>query len=139
VPIPTAYTEEALGEYMLTILGVVGQVLQYTSASFDEEIADTLLAYGVANIAQATDIKKLRALAKVAAWQKANADLVAFYDYQADGGKFDRSQMQAMAEKALAQAQTGALAYDPNYQAQVTRERPVNDPYRYIPDEERTL
>jgi hypothetical protein len=139
MPAPTAYTEEALGEFMLTVLGVVGQVLQYTSASFGEEVSDTLLAYGVADIAQATDIKKLRALAKVAAWQKANDDLVAFYDYQADGGKFDRSQMQAMAEKALASALAGALAYDPNYQVQVTREKPVNDPYRYIPDEERTI
>lgn len=139
MPVPTAYTEEALGEYMLAVLGVVGSVLGYTSESFDEAIADTLLSYGTNNIAQATDIKKLRALAKVAAWQKANDDLVAFYDYQADGGSFDRSQMQAMAEKALAQAQAKAIAYDPNYQVQVTREKPVNDPYRYVSDEERTL
>ena len=139
MPIPTAYTEESLGEYMLSVLGLVGSVLGYTSASFAEEVIDAVLAYGVSDIAQATDIKKLRGLAKIAAWQKASAGLIAFYDYSADGGSFDRSQMQAMAEKALAQAHADALLYDPNYQVGIVRARPVNDPYRYTPEDEQTL
>lgn len=139
MPIPTAYTESQLGEYMLSVLGVVGSVLEYTSASFGEQVTDALLDYGVTDIAQATDMKKLRGLAKVAAWKKAKDDLGAYYDYQADGGTFDRSQMQAMAEKSLAQAVTDALPYDPNYVINITRARPVNDPYRYTPEDEQTL
>lgn len=139
MPIPTSYTEYTLSEYMLACLGVVAQVLDYTSGSFDEAVNDVLIAYGVTDISQATDIKKLRGLAKVAAWQKANDDLVAYYDYQADGGRFDRSQMQAMAAKSLEKAQAEAIAYDPNYQVRIVRQRPVNDPYRYVHEEERTL
>lgn len=139
MPLPTSYTEQSLSEYMLACLGVVGQVLEYTSGSLEEAVNDALIAYGASDIAQATDIKKLRGLAKVAAWQKANDDLVAYYDFSADGGKFDRSQMQTMAAKSLEKAQADAIAFDPNYQVRIVRQRPVNDPYRHVPEEERTL
>lgn len=137
--IPTSYTESTLADYMLAVLGVVGQTLEYTNASFGEAVNDALVAYGVNEISQATDIKKLRALAKVAAWKKACDDLVGFYKFSADGGTYDRNQMREMAEKALTLAQADAAAYDPSYVVGIVRAAPVNDPYRYTPEDEQTL
>lgn len=137
--IPTSYTETTLAEYMLAVLGVVGQTLGLSSSSFGEAVTDTLLAYGTDDISQATDMKKLRALAKAAAWKKACDDLVGFYRFSADGGTFDRNQMREMAEKALTLAQADAAAYDPNYVVGIVRAASVNDPYRYTPEDEQTL
>lgn len=137
--IPTSYTETTLGEYMISVLGVVGQVLDYSSSSMAEAVNDVLLAYGVDDISQATDIKKLRALSKMVAWKKACDDLVGFYKFSADGGTYDRNQMREMAEKALTQATADATAYDPNYVVGIVRAKPVNDPYRYTPEDDQTL
>ncbi len=71
--VPSAYTETELKQFMVTALGHIAPVLTWTvdTAQIGEAINDTLLEYGVNDIEDATDIKKLRALAKFTVWQAA--------------------------------------------------------------------
>jgi len=141
MPVPTAYTEETLAIYMHEKLGNIAGVLGYSldGGSYNEAIIDTLIAYGVTSIDNATNIKKLRALALVEAWKMAVADLSTRHDFSADGGSYNRSQMFENASKAMESAQVEALAYDTNYQVGRTRVINISDPYQVIPDEDRKL
>jgi len=142
--VPSSYTEKELAAYMHGELGPVAAALGLAVGSTDagsyaEAVNETLLQYGVATIAQATDMVKLRALARVYAWRKVVGLLTALFDFAADGGEYNRSQMIVAAEKNLARAVIDALEYDPVYRVRTTRQRMVNDPYRYVEDEDRTV
>jgi hypothetical protein len=144
MPAPTAYTEKSLAEFMHSELGRVATVLGYSVGSNDagdyaEAVNETLLVYGANTITDATSIQKLRALARLEAWKKAVGDLTTFFKFSADGGSFERQQMFDQAKAKMESANVAAMAYDSAYSAVVTRVTPVNDPYRYIPEDERTL
>lgn len=106
--IPTAYTESTLRSYMAASLGAIADTLGLDQTSFIEAVNDVLLAYGVSDVAQATDIAKLRALARVEALRVAQASVALAYDFAADGASFDRSQMAARIAALLAQAEADA-------------------------------
>ena len=67
---PTSYSEIELKGYMLNILEGVGPSSAWSMVAFDEQINDVLIDYGVSDIANATDIPKLRTIARVHAWRK---------------------------------------------------------------------
>lgn len=141
---PTVYTEKTLGDFMHQELGKVAGVLGYAvgvadAGSYAEAVNESLLSYGVATIDLATDTRKLRALARVEAWKKACDDLAGMYRFSADGASYNREQMFKQAESKLALCLFMSLSYDSNYQITVTKTRPVQDPYRYVPEDERTL
>ena len=94
---------------------------------------------GVTAISQAVDIAKLRSLARVQAWRKVCSLLAALFDFVAEGASYHRSQMYDAAEKNLERARLDALPYDASYVVGTTREVMVNDPYRYLPEDDRTL
>lgn len=129
---PTAYTESSLISYMRTITKAVSESLNLNSGDFQEAVNDVLDVYGVDDIADATDISKLRALAKVAAWRTVNDLLITTaYDFSADGGSYKLSQMKEGAEKALELAEQAAAeaGYSVGYAIEIgTLTRP-NDPY----------
>jgi hypothetical protein len=109
--IPTAYTEQELSEYMLSVTSAVSETVGETglqSWHFAEAVNDVLVAYDVTDIADAIDIAKLRSLAKVEAWRTVIGYLMTAYDFSADGASYKRSQMLAAAEKAMASAQADA-------------------------------
>lgn len=109
--IPSAYTESDLAAYMRNVTKAVSDVLGLVAGDFAEAVNDALSAYGVSGIADATDIAKLRMLAKVAAWRTVNDALITTaYDFSADGGSYKLSQMKAGAEKALELAEQAAGA-----------------------------
>lgn len=130
--IPTAYTEIGLTAYMRNVTKAVSDTLNLNQGEFQEAVNDVLTVYGVDDIADATDITKLRALAKVAAWRTVNDLLITTaYDFSADGGSYKLSQMKAGAEKALELAEQAAAeaGYSVGYAIQMgTLTRP-NDPY----------
>lgn len=113
MPVPTAYTEDSLAAFMHAALRDVATALGWSVAAgdYDEPVTDALIAYGEDDIADATDIQKLRALARVAVWQAAVDATVGDYDFSADGGSYSRSQLHAQALARLAQAQQQAAAY----------------------------
>lgn len=85
--IPTSYTEQTLADYMVTVTEQVSAAIGLDFASFGEAINDTLIAYGESDIADATNIKKLRALAKVEAWRRCVEALAARYDKSRNDGQ----------------------------------------------------
>ncbi len=106
---PTSYTESSLISYMRSVTQAVSDTLGLNAGAFQEAVNDVLVVYGVDDITDATDITKLRALAKVAAWRVVNDWLLTTaYDFSADGGSYKLSQMKEGAEKALAQAEQAA-------------------------------
>ncbi|HLA87370.1 MAG TPA: hypothetical protein VJL10_05085 [Anaerolineales bacterium] len=140
--IPTSYTESTLATFMHAALGDVAVVLGYANpATYAETINDTLLAYGtddISTISGQAGILKLRTLAKVFAWQKAVGDLSTRFHFSADGGNYDRQQMFENAKKTLDSLEIAAMAYDPAYSVVITKSRYKNDPYTYVPLDERT-
>lgn len=142
---PTAYTEVGLGQFMLHELGNVAGALGWVNAQqVQPAIDEALLVYGVADIASATDVRKLRALARVQVWRLAVQSLAADYDFRADGGDYKRSQLFDRASKALDRAVADAAEYDPapvSYGAVVGVDSVVSihDPYVMLTDEEAVL
>lgn len=131
MPIPAAYTEQELGAYMLGVTGGLGTRLELAVADFDEGVTSALLAYGVDDIANADDIAKLRALARVEAWRTAWNHATGAYDFTADGSSFKRSELAKQAQAQLEQAEREAMAYGGIVGYTVTAARMVyaNDPY----------
>ena len=75
----------------------------------------TLELYGVATEALATDARKLHAIADIAVWRQALADVSLDYSFSADGGSYSRSQQADMVRKNLDDAINAAVAYSAQY------------------------
>lgn len=75
----------------------------------------TLEMYGVSTEEEATNTRKLHALADVAVWRQALNDVSLDYDFNADNAGYKRSQQADMIRKNLDTAETAAMAYLPNY------------------------
>lgn len=141
---PTSYTELALAMYMHATLREVGEALgwQPSAGDYDEAVNETLLTYGASDIAAISgqaNIRRLRTLARVQAWQQVVNATAGDYAFSADGASYHREQVHAQALSNLRQAQTEALAYDPDYRVGVDRIEHKHDPYTYLPEDRRTL
>jgi len=146
MPAPNIYTEKTLADFMNAELGKVATVLVYVvgaldAGSYQEAVNESLLRYGAATVNLATDIMKIRALARVEAWRKAVNDLSTNYRFSSPDGSFERETVFRQAVTNLERAQGLAAPYDNLglYVISTSRVIPVNDPYRYIPEEERTM
>lgn len=128
---PTSYTESSLAAYMHAVLGDTAGVLGWAQpANYLDVVDNTLLAYGVSDIAEATDIAKLRALARREVWRAVVAALVPHVDFETDGQRVSESQMRRAAESALAVAEADCAALNIGaYAVQVGTFRFTNDPY----------
>lgn len=130
--IPSSYTEFSLAAYMLAVTGNVAAALGWDIENFDEAVNDALVAYGVSSIADATDIAKLRALAKVEAWRTAVNGTAADIEFSADGGTYKRNQMHEQALAALERAEAAAMAagYADSYAPAISMGSMIHvDPY----------
>lgn len=145
--IPTAYTEGEIAAYMITSLTKVAGVLEWTASSGEvlDAVIETLLAYfgeagAESTIDHATDIRKLRVLARRAIWRAAVVALGTEYTFSTDGQSFQRSDMAKYASAMLATAEADAAAFDTGTAQPITMMtlRYPADPYIVIPPEERT-
>ena len=151
MPIPTSYTEKTLAEFMHVTLGKTAKALDLHfdpngPGDYAEAVNDTLLAYGTDDISTITGlaaIKKLRILATASAWQYVVNNFAALYDFSADGGTYDRSQMFDNAQKML---ETAAGVVNANYGAganpntiRIRRVDHIHDPYSVRDRSERPL
>lgn len=137
---PLIYTEATFKVYLHAALGAAATALGWTvdGGDYDEIVNETLLAYGVADIADAADIRKVRALGRREAWRGVITAVSLDYDFKADGGSYSRSQMQEQARQAFALAESEALPYDDAYTVEVGRLELDYDPYQPDPWEEAT-
>ncbi|MDI6769742.1 MAG: hypothetical protein QMD04_08705 [Anaerolineales bacterium] len=113
--VPAAYSELTLAQYMHAELGPVAKVLEYPEPAeepgiYREAVNEVLLSAGVSDISQIADIRKVRALARREAWAMAVKALSTYYNFSADGARYDQSQMHAQAKAALDQAIGDCLA-----------------------------
>lgn len=127
--LPTVYTEGDLIDYLVLVLGEAGAVLGLDADApiMAEVVNDTLLAYGVADLAEATDIPRLRALGRWRAWLAAVDSLAGYYTVSlpAEGGQLTLSQLSDQATRRLQAAEIEAGAYGSGYALSV---RPLSDP-----------
>lgn len=107
--IPTSYTESELRTYMLGVVSAVANALGWTATDFAEAVNDALSTYGVSDITEATNIAKLRSIAKVEAWRAIAGATVADFQFSADGGSYSRQQMHQQAVAALQRAEAEAV------------------------------
>ena len=143
---PVSYTEKTLADFMHAELGKTGSLLAYAvgaadAGSYQEAVNETLLNYGASTVDGAVDIQKLRALARVEAWRKAVGDLTTAYRFTSEGSTFDRGRLYQQAVETLLRAKSLAVQWDNSgcYVITVTRALPVNDPYRYVPEDLNTI
>jgi hypothetical protein len=104
---PTSYTDQELKEFMHSVAAGVAAVLEWSVASgdYDEPLNDVLLGLGLDDASGATNVRLLRAAAKVAVWRAALAGLAAHVDETTDEDSFRSSQMHEMARRNLALAE----------------------------------
>lgn len=93
------YTDVTIAQWMLTQLGGVGEALNLTVASFDTE--EVLRQYGTTDFSLATDIDKLRLVARFVAWSRALDEVAADYNFSEGGASYQRSQMYDMIAKQV--------------------------------------
>lgn len=95
--IPDRYSETTLAEFMLRELRSVAGELGWSDTNpdgdFQDAVDDTLVLYGVNDIDNASNIPKLRALARYAVWKAAQKDAASHTDFSADGGSFSEDQL----------------------------------------------
>jgi len=141
---PANYTESSLKAYMHAILAEVGTALSWdvTSTNYDEPLNETMLAYGtddVTAITSADERRKLRTLARREAWRQAMYSTASDYNFTADGARFERAAIHKHCSAMFKQAESEAMVYpDPAYAVSVDSVTYKNDPYRYLPDANRT-
>jgi hypothetical protein len=136
VAVPTSYTESQLKAFMITALGRIATVIDWDADTDQvaEAVNDTLLAYGVDDIADATDIVKLRALSRYSVLQAAHAWLATDFRFSADGGSYDRQQVFDHVGSLLDTAHSEAFAYLPRYTVKASTVGYPADPYINDPD-----
>lgn len=142
---PSSYTEKSLAEFMQRSLGKVAKALNLTAGpnganDFQEAVDDCLILYGsedVATVSGPDNIAKLRALARVAAWRYVVTNFSVLYDFSADGGSYNRSQLFKNAKDMLALVESQAVVYEtPVYAVEVHSARYKHDPYATLPIDE---
>src|SRR5687768_4647591 len=111
--VPVAYDAGTLTEHIVQVLGPVADVLEWVhgGAPYSTILTRTLIGYGVSDIADATDIPKLLALAEMEAWRLAVGHLGTHVTFSADGQSVDLSDMVDEARKNLADARFAAMSY----------------------------
>lgn len=107
---PTVYTEASLAEFMhIGVLKAVATVLGWSvgAGSYAEAVNEAVLSYfaGTGDIAAATDIRRLRAVARCEAWRAVVEETVSDFDYTADKATYKRSQINDQARRALERAE----------------------------------
>lgn len=137
MPIPTAYTEGELATYMHATLGELATWLGLlpNTTSYEQQITDSLIAYGVSDIGSAADIAKLRAVAKREAWRMAMERTAIAYNISADDQRFDREKIHEHCKNMYNLAASAAAQYvgdDPSYSVQIYTMVDPNDPYKPV-------
>lgn len=105
-----------LAAYITSNFGQVKTQLGWSDSLQITAITEkTLEMYGVSTEAEATNTKKLHAIADLAVWRQALNDVSLDYNFSADGASYSRSQQADMIRKNLNDAITDAVAYSANY------------------------
>lgn len=110
--VPSSYSASELAAYMHGELRNVAALLGLTAPdSYTQAITRTLLAYGVTDIASATNVPRLLALSSVEAWRLATQQLTPQFNINTDGRGQDRSDLFKHCREMLADAESVAMMF----------------------------
>jgi hypothetical protein len=110
--VPSSVNASGLASYMHGELGRVASALAFTVPdSYTQAITRALVAYGVQDIASATNVPRLLALSSVEAWRLAVQQLTPQFTINTDGRGESRSDFYAHCKDMLADAESVALMY----------------------------
>lgn len=137
--VPSSYDEHDLADYMHSVLGKTATILGWTTDSYAEAVNDAALLYGVSDVADATDIAKLRACARLAAWQAVEADTVGYHDFSEDQQSFRMHQVHVQAVAKVKEARREAARHGVNTVAMTTTTIRRISPYDVVEDSERSI
>lgn len=126
---PTIYTESTLAAYMLTCLKDVATQMAWTTLTdVQEAVNEALLAYGVTDVANASDIKKVRKLARREIWRQVCSATAGNFAFSADGASFSRQQIHEHAMQEFNAAFAEAAEYD-GFSIKVVKVDWTQDPF----------
>lgn len=140
MPPPLAYTESKYQAYLHQELGEVATRLGWSVGvgSYNEIVSEIELALGITDVvSQDTPdlVRKLRAFGRLVAWKQAIKGLAAKFEFTADLQGFKRNQMQDMALKALALAESDCAELGIGGTTIVVEPLVyIHDPNEYFPD-----
>jgi hypothetical protein len=129
----------SLSTFITDTLGSFYDYLDWDSDNTDFVIQETLEQYGVDTEAEATDEVKLHALARVEIWKRVLVEVGHNYNFSADGGTYNRSQVFDMVTKNYELALKKALPYQSEYGIDTGELTTEQDPYNSIYWYERDL
>jgi hypothetical protein len=142
VPIPSVYDEAGLATFLLAEARSVAAAFGWASqADVQEVINETLLAYGsISDISGATDIRKLRVIARYYIWKAAVEQAAGKIPVSIGGQRWDRDRLQQQALAAFNLAKDAASIYIADIESRVDTSPesiqvayigpPSHDPYR---------
>lgn len=95
MPVPSSYTESSLMAFMRDdVLRVTGRQLGLTNdADYRDALTEVTIGLGVSDITQATDIARVRALARREAWRTAMQQAAGEHHAENEGKAHDRQQI----------------------------------------------
>jgi len=142
--LPASYTEATLKSFIHAELGTHASYLEWTvdGGSYDEIVNDALGMYGASDIATitgASNIQKLRTIARLCAYRKVMDQYAAKFDFSADGNSIQHSQLHAMAKATVARLESEAAPWLPEYAVNVQRIDHPHNPYNSIDYDDRAL
>jgi len=128
--IPNIYTDDDLIEFMWHELQAVAAAVDLNRDCLTEAVNDVLLDYGVTTLADAVDIKKVRAIARYYAWLAALKQVSADYQFSESGVSYARQQALDGLEKMVARVKREAGSYLSGYVIGVGDVVHTEDPYK---------
>lgn len=139
--VPTSYTDDELAGYMHAALGATAVTLGWSvvESVYAEPVNDALILYGVSDISDATDIDKLRAAARLAAWRAVAAETATNFRFRAGQQSFDRQQVHEHALAMITASRTEAMRHGIEHTLGHVPVFHRHDPYAYRTDAERSI
>ena len=115
-----AFTAVTLAEWMERRLGPLAGILEWTAEAgdFDDVVKDAMLSLGTDDLTTKStlaQIKEVQTFARVALWAAVVEATAGHYAFTADGGTFNRQQIQEMAQGNLDRAMADSMAYTDAY------------------------
>jgi hypothetical protein len=138
MPIPLTYTEVELAQYMIDTIGDTSLAINWiVTDKYQEAVNETVLAYGVTTIDQATDIQKLRTIARREVWKAVAGTSAGNYRFGSDREAYFRNQIYEHAISEYTRAAQDAAKYvtdDDSVRASNMIVTDSSDPYVYTED-----
>lgn len=138
--VPTAYSEAQLADFMHSVLGKTASIIGWSSPdSYTEAVYDAAIMAGVDDVADTTDVAKLRACARLAVWQAVEADTVGYHDFSEDQQSFRMHQVHIQAVAKVKEARREASRHGINAVAMTSTTIRRISPYDMVEDSERSI